>query len=281
MSSLCLRPRHQHSALWWHWRKRRAEKKRNRGRLLSSCHQICSNCTSECRRGREGVGLWGRGLLAQWQGAQWWHSSLSCGHTDNTAHAHTAAPGGFPSGVPKWSNTTHHCLITPVTKDRREECFHEPWHRRCTVYHSGIVGHYMMLSWCVFHFFKPVCVCMWRERESERAVMHSSLCVMFCIFPRLFDGRFIMSVVYGPAMKIGLRDSTLYVYILEGGCESIPAPCLFLPVCAFICVCSSVCVCVCVQRWQFYTTSSAMEPCTFSSPLFSPCKWMLCDAGAG
>lgn len=153
MSSLCLRPRHQHSALWWHWGKRRAEKKRNRGRLLSSCHQICSNCTSECRRGREGAGVRGRGLLAQWQGAQWWHSSLSCGHTDNTTHAHTAAPGGFPSGVPKWSNTTHHCLITPVPKDRREECFHEPWHRRCTVYHSGIAGHYMMLSWCVFHFF--------------------------------------------------------------------------------------------------------------------------------
>jgi len=169
MSSLCARPRHQHSALWWHWRKRKAEKERNRGRLLSSCHKICSNCTSECKRGREGAGVRGRALLAQWQGAQWWHSSPSAGtHTQTThAHTHTVRPGGFPPGVPKWSNTTHHCLITPVPKDRREECrgvFHEPRHRRCTVYHSGIVGHYVMLSWCVFTLF-CVCVCLDRGRE--------------------------------------------------------------------------------------------------------------------
>lgn len=44
-----------------------------------------------------------------------------CGDTDNT-HTYTATPGGFPPGVPKWSNTTYHCLITPVPKDRREEC---------------------------------------------------------------------------------------------------------------------------------------------------------------
>lgn len=167
------------------------KKERNRGRLLSSCHQICSNCTSECKRGREGAGVRGRGSLAQWQGAQWWHSSLSVGthtHTDRQ-HTHTSTPGGFPPGVPKWSNTSHHCLITPVPKDRREECT-EVFHRRCTVYHWGIVGHYVMLSWCVFTL---VCVCVSRQRESR--VMRSSLYVMFCSSPRLFDGRFITSLI--------------------------------------------------------------------------------------
>lgn len=48
-----------------------------------------------------------------------------CRHTHTYAHIHTATPGGFPppppppGGVPKCSNTSQRCLITPVPKDRQ------------------------------------------------------------------------------------------------------------------------------------------------------------------
>lgn len=131
MSSLCPRPRHRHSAFWWHWRKR---KERNSGKLLSSCHQICSNCTSECKRGREGVRVRGRCLLAQWQALNGCILPFLWGRTQT--HIHTAIPGDSPQERPR--NTTHHCLITPVPKDRREECrkvLPLTQNRRCTVYH--------------------------------------------------------------------------------------------------------------------------------------------------
>lgn len=54
----------------------------------------------------------GRGALAQWHRAQW-------GHSSPPVHTHTQ--GDSPPGVPKWSNTSHRGLITPVPKDRKEE----------------------------------------------------------------------------------------------------------------------------------------------------------------
>ena len=103
--------------------------------------------------GWEGEGVRGRGLLAQWQGAQWWHSSLSVGtntHNDNTltyTHTHQGIP---PLGVRKWSNTTHHCLITPVPTDRRAECREvfprttAPRHYALYITHAEILFIYMM-----------------------------------------------------------------------------------------------------------------------------------------
>lgn len=197
MSSLCLRPRHQHSALWWHWRKRKAEKQR-KAFIFVSPNLLQLYVRVQARTGRGGVA--GERIAGAMAGCSMVAFFPFCGRTHRhthtqTAHTYiyTAAPGGFPPGVPKWSNTTHHCLITPVPKDRRE-CFHEPRHRRFTVYHSGIVGHYTMLSRCVVTlFFKHLCVCGSRQREKR--VMRSRLCLILCSFPRLFDGRFITSLI--------------------------------------------------------------------------------------
>lgn len=69
-------------------------------------------------------------------GEEWWCNgrTLNGGilpflqtHTHTYAHIHTATPGGFPpspptptpGGVPKCSNTSQRCLITPVPKDRQ------------------------------------------------------------------------------------------------------------------------------------------------------------------
>ena len=57
--------------------------------------------------------------------------------------------------------------------------------------------------------------------------MRSSLCVMFCSFPRLFDGRFIASVFYDPAMKIGTaRFNALCVHF--GGRVRVSASAMFV-----------------------------------------------------
>ena len=75
--------------------------------------------------------------------------------------------------------------------------------------------------------------------------MRSSLCVMFCSFPRLFDGRFIASVFYDPAMKIGIaRFNALCTFWRAGASQCQRHVCFCLCV-HLICVCSSVRVRVC------------------------------------
>lgn len=102
--------------------KEEREKERNSGRLLSWCHQICSNCTSECKRGPEGVGVRGRGLLSQWQHAQWWHSSFSVG--THTHSLHQGIPPRTTQVIQPITALSHQC---PKTGERSvEKCFHEP-----------------------------------------------------------------------------------------------------------------------------------------------------------
>lgn len=81
-----------------------------------------------------GVRVRGRCLLAQWQALNGCILPFLWGRTQT--HIHTAIPGDSPQERPR--NTTHHCLITPVPKDRREECrkvLPLTQNRRCTVYH--------------------------------------------------------------------------------------------------------------------------------------------------
>lgn len=98
MSSLCLWPKHQHSVLWWHWRKRKEENERNRERLLSPCHRICSNCTSECRRMWRG-GHAGERIVGAIARPSMVAFFRFCGDKRTRTHTHTQThSGGFPHG---------------------------------------------------------------------------------------------------------------------------------------------------------------------------------------
>lgn len=187
------------------------------------------------------AGVRGRGLLAQWQGAQWWHSSLSVDtHTDTHTQQHQGdSPWEYPSEVIQpTAALSHQCPKTG--KQSIEECFHEPWHRRCTLYHLGTSTIIWSLSFSIYAVVFLTFMCT--SRQKERKVMQLLHSVLW--FPLLVWWQIFHLSLYNPSLKFG-SIIDCFVYIFEG-MRVKHSFTYFVSVCVII----FSCVCVFVCMWQ-------------------------------